>query len=60
MLDLYEVTDLPKHAFQNRAVVVLGGFPDLAEPERAECPAVRLALPDLAPDLSDTDLRHRD
>jgi hypothetical protein len=39
---------------------VLGGFPDLAEPERAECPAVRLALPDLAPDLSDTDLRHRD
>src|SRR5258707_14470161 len=58
IVDLHEVADLSKHACEDRAVVVLGGLPDPAEPERAERAAVPLALADLATNLGDLDFRH--
>src|SRR5262245_11920853 len=58
ILDLDQVADLPKHACQDRAVVVLHGLADLAEPERAESAAVLLALADLATRLGYSDFRH--
>src|SRR5712692_1401260 len=58
IVDLHEVADLSKHACEDRAVVVLGGLADPAEPERAERAAMLLALPDLATGLRDSNLRH--
>jgi hypothetical protein len=53
------VADLSKHACEDRAVVVLGGLADPAEPERAKRPAMLLALADLATNLGYPDFRHR-
>src|SRR5258707_13121295 len=58
IVDLHEMADLSKHACEDRAVVVLGGLADPAEPERAERAPVLLALPDLATNLGDSDFRH--
>src|SRR5919201_5969813 len=59
MLDLHEVTDLPKHACEDRALVVLGGLADLSEPERPQRAAVLLGLADLTTYLRYSNLRHR-
>src|SRR5712691_7402678 len=59
IVDLYEVSNLPKHACEDRAVVVLGGLADPAEPERAERAAMLLAVPDLATGLRDSNSCHR-
>src|SRR5712691_1218018 len=58
IVDLHEVPDLPKHACEDRTVVVLRGLPDPAEPQRAECAAMLLALADLATNLGYPDFRH--
>src|SRR5213083_1157961 len=58
IFDLHEMPDLPKHACQDRTVVVLRGLADLAQPEGAQRPAMLLGLADLAPYLSDPNLRH--
>src|SRR2546429_9430871 len=58
IVDLHEVPDLPKHACEDRAVVVLRGLPDPAEPQRAERAAMLLALADLATNLGYPDFRH--
>src|SRR5215210_481461 len=61
IFDLHEVAYLPQHTGELRALPVLRGAPDLAQPERAERAAMPLALADLAADLGDLDLatRHR-
>src|SRR5438034_2178590 len=59
MLDLDEVPDLAKHAWNDRPVVVLDGLADLPEAERPQRPAVLLALADRATGLRDSDFRHR-
>src|SRR5215212_7048230 len=59
LLDLHEMADLPQHACDDRALVVLGGAADLAEAERAQRAAVALGLPDAATDLRQLQLRHR-
>src|SRR3982750_2861798 len=56
LLDLHEMADLPQHACDDRALVVLGGAADLAEAERAERATVALGLADAATDLRQ--LRH--
>src|SRR2546428_6348846 len=58
IVDLHQVADLPKHACEDRPVVVLDGPPDLAEPERTQGPPVLLALADLTTNLGDPDFRH--
>src|SRR5712691_8275537 len=58
IVDLHEVADLSKHACEDRAVVVLGGLADPAEPERAQRTAMLPALPDLATGLGNSNLRH--
>src|SRR5712692_4387558 len=58
IVDLHEVADLSKHACEDRAVVVLGGLADPAEPERAERAAMLLGLADLATNLSYPDFCH--
>src|SRR5712692_8779350 len=58
IVDLHEVADLSQHACEDRAVVVLGGLADPAEPERAERAAVLLGLADLATNLSYPDFCH--
>src|SRR5712691_8013567 len=58
IVDLHEVADFSQHACEDRAVVVLGGLADPAEPKRAEGAAVLLALADLATGLGDSDFRH--
>src|SRR6266576_7345301 len=58
IVDLHEVADFSQHACEDRAVVVLGGLADPAEPERAERAAVLLALADLTTNLRYSDLRH--
>src|SRR6266487_4437224 len=58
IVDLHEVPDLAKHACEDRAVVVLGGLADPAEPERAERAAMLLALADLATNLRYPNFRH--
>src|ERR671935_860474 len=55
----YEVTDLPEHTGELRALLVLCGAADLAQPERPERAAVLLALADGATRLGDLHLRHR-
>src|SRR5829696_1588924 len=59
LLDLHEMADLPQHACDHRALVVLGGAADLAEAERAQRAAVALGLADPATDLRQLQLRHR-
>src|SRR3954453_14996116 len=59
LLDLHEMADLPQHACDHRALVVLGGAADLAEAERAQRAAVALGLADAATDLRQLQLRHR-
>src|ERR1700675_3264232 len=58
IVDLHEVADFSQHACEDRAVVVLGGLADPAEPERAERAAVLLTLADLATNLGYPDSRH--
>src|SRR5581483_1181264 len=60
IFDLHEVTDLPQHACEHRALVVLGGAADLAEPEGAQRAAMALALADLRLDLGELDAGHQD
>src|SRR3954468_7257843 len=55
----HEVTDLPEHTGELRALRVLGAAADLAEAERAERAAMPLALADPATRLCDLQLRHR-
>jgi hypothetical protein len=52
------MADLPQHACQDRAAVVLDGLADLAEPERPQRTAVPLALADLTANLRYPDLLH--
>src|SRR3954453_17350660 len=59
LLDLHEMADLPQHACDHRALVVLGGAADLAETERAQRAAVALGLADAATDLRQLELRPR-
>jgi hypothetical protein len=49
---------LPEHACEDRAVVVLDGLADPAEPERPKRPAMASALADLATNLRDPELAH--
>src|SRR5262245_36883003 len=55
----HEVTDLPQHTGELRALRVLRAAADLAEAEGAERAAVPLALADRATRLRDLQLRHR-
>src|SRR5919204_3693262 len=57
-LDAHEVADLPEHTGERGALLVFGGAPDLAQPERPQRAAVRLGLPDRATRLRDLELRH--
>src|SRR5919201_1569908 len=57
-LDAHEVADLPEHTDERRALLVLRGAADLAQPERAQRAAVRDGLPDRATRLRDLELRH--
>src|SRR3954454_21731516 len=54
----HEVTDLPEHTGELRALRVLRAAADLAEPERPQRAAVPLALTDRATRLGDLQLRH--
>jgi hypothetical protein len=53
------VADLPQHTRELRAFRVLGGPPDLAQPERPQGAAVAPALADLATNLRDLQLLYR-
>src|SRR5512132_601277 len=55
----HEVTDLPEHTGELRALRVLGAAADLAQPERPQGAAVALGLADRATRLGDLQLRHR-
>src|SRR5215216_994337 len=55
---LDEVPDLPELTDELRALRMLCGAPDLAQPERPQRAAVPLALADRATNLPDLDLRH--
>src|SRR3712207_1477809 len=57
-LDLDEVTDLPQHTGELRALRMLDRAADFPEAERAQRAAMALALPDLAAHLRDPHLRH--
>src|SRR3954469_24882480 len=54
----HEVTDLPEHTGELRALRVLRAAADLAQAERAERAAMPLALADHATRLGDLQLRH--
>src|SRR5919201_1234473 len=58
ILDLDQMTDLPKHACERRVLVVLDGAADLAQPERPQRAAVPLRLPNAATNLRYPKLRH--
>src|SRR3954453_5065498 len=54
----HEVTDLPEHTGELRALRVLGAAADLAQPERPQRAAVARVLADRATRLGDLQLRH--
>src|ERR671937_205373 len=58
ILDLDQVTDLPKHAGERWVLVVLDGAADLAQPERPQRAAVPLRLPNAATNLRYPKLGH--
>src|ERR671925_1522156 len=58
ILDLHQVTDLPQHACEDGAVVVLDGLTNPAKTERPERAAVLLGFADQATNLSYSYLRH--
>src|SRR5262245_11310568 len=54
-----EMPHLSEHTRDLTRILVLGGAPDPAEPERAQGAAVALGLADLAAYLPDDELRHQ-
>src|SRR6478672_8148011 len=54
----HEVTDLPEHTGELRALRVLGGLADPAQAERPQGAAVARILADRATRLGDLQLRH--